>query len=177
LKTGRNEPGHPERGFRYIKNLGPEINSEGRDHEPSISDDGLSLYFRSAGQGYRATREKKGELFGNRLPINLRGTISPDELTLYWAEDLRDSDNHDIWVSTRERINDRAGRPVRFDNFLSLGAPVNTELSEYSPCVTAEWPARGSSLYFMRATDKWVTKIYRAAWHPAADTTSIDVDD
>ena len=105
-------------------NLGPAVNAPfSWQGEPSISADGLSLYFvsnRLGGSGdsdlWVATRPTTDDDWG--LPINLGSTvnsiakdenpcISADGLELYFASNRSGSyGGHDIWVTRRPTKND-----------------------------------------------------------------------
>ena len=89
-------------------NLGSPANSQYSYWEPSISSDGLSLYF---SDGHSA-------MFGNRLPGGLGG-------------------QGDIWMITRETIQDAWGAPV------NIGPAVNSEHAIH-PSISTD----GLSLYF-----------------------------
>ena len=99
--TIEDEWGEPE-------NLGSPANTQYSYWEPSISSDGLSLYF---SDGHSA-------LFGNRLPGGLGG-------------------QGDIWMITRETIQDAWGAPV------NIGPAVNSEHAIH-PSISTD----GLSLYF-----------------------------
>jgi len=141
-------------------NLGPTVNSPAGDKAPSISADGLSLYFssgRSGGCGgqdlWVTTRKTKSAPWGE--PVNLGPTvnsaanehapsISADDLTLYFAEQPDKlerpggSGNGDIWVTTRKTKRDPWGTPV------NLGPTVNSSAWDASPSISND----GLSLYF-----------------------------
>ena len=137
-------------------NLGSTVNSSAHDFAPSISADGLSLYFtslRPGGYGDRdiwvATRETKGDDWGP--PVNLGPTvnsssrevypsISSDGLMLFFASNrpVRYGGS-DLWVTTRATVTDPWGTPV------NLGPTVNSSSNENSPSISAD----GSTLFFM----------------------------
>jgi hypothetical protein len=131
------------------ENLGPAVNSSAWDGEPSISSDGLSLYFgsqRSGGYGgadiWVTTRATVSDPWGQA--VNLGPTIntpfddvdvciSVDGLSLY-IDSFREGGygSTDIWVSKRETLSDPWGEPV------NLGPTVNTSESESAPSISAD---------------------------------------
>ena len=157
-------------------NLGPTVNSPAGDKAPSLSADGLSLYFssgRPAGIGgqdlWVTTRKTRSSPWGQ--PANLGPTvnsaanehspyISADDLTLYFAEQPDQlerpggSGNGDIWVTTRKTKRDPWGTPV------NLGPTVNSSAWDQAPSISDD----GLSLYFdserggVDESAIWVTK-------------------
>ena len=127
-------------------NLGSVVNSSGQDNSPSISADGLSLYFSSnrpgavGGSGWSAmdlwvaTRETTADDWGT--PVNLGSTvnssdadymsyISIDGLSLYFSSERPGGLGiRDLWMTTRATINDDWSEPV------NLGPAVNTSSNE-----------------------------------------------
>jgi len=133
-------------------NLGAPINTEYDDVKPSISADGLTLYFGSTRPGgygnfdlWMTTRATITDDWGE--PVNLGETVnSPaDEafcyittngLELYFNEfgvprpgGYGDSD---IWISKRATIDDPWGEPE------NLGETVNSPDYESCPCVSSD---------------------------------------
>jgi len=141
-------------------NLGPTVNSPSIDVTPSISNNGLELYFasnRSGGYGagdlYVSTRVTTDSDWGT--PMNLGPTInnssadycpfiSSDGFALFFSSDnlgpFRPGGlgRSDIWVTMRTRVFDSWGPPV------NLGATVNSSAVDYAPSISAD----GSTLYF-----------------------------
>jgi len=139
-------------------NLGPTINSPAGDKGPSISADGLSLYFNSARSGghggqdlWVTTRKTKSAPWGE--PVNLGLTvntpanenapsISTDELTLYFTVWFSESpggwDKCDLWLTTRKTKSAPWGKPV------NLGPTVNSPAYDGSPYTSED----GLLLYF-----------------------------
>ena len=134
-------------------NLGPAVNSAETEYTPTISSDGLSLYFMSdLGNTiglYVTARKTKDDPWGPALdlghPVNTITAqsgpfISPDGLSLFhsvrgWLTD--------IYVSKRPTPNDAWGSP---DAFNPVNSPGNAEYR-----LTY---ARGdSTLYFARANE------------------------
>ncbi|NQV33989.1 MAG: PD40 domain-containing protein, partial [Phycisphaeraceae bacterium] len=138
--------------------LGPTVNSSADDYSPSISADGLSLYFtsgRSGGSGnydlWVTTRQTIHDPWGT--PVNLGPTvnssvfdlfpgISVDGLALFFTSFASDGSGGygqtDIMVTTRATTNDDWGEPV------NLGSTVNSSTWEDYPNVSAD----GSTLFF-----------------------------
>ena len=140
-------------------NLGPPVNSSVGDYGPSVSADGLSIYFaskRSDGYGsndlWLATRPTTNDPWGE--PANLGPTvntehreqhpeISADGLELFFFSDRPGGYGvRDIWVSTRETKDDDWGSPV------NLGPLVNSLADEISPSTSSD----GLELYFSDRT-------------------------
>ncbi len=142
-------------------NLGPTVNSAYTDGHPSITDDGLELYFsgnydgtaRPGGLGgsdiWVTTRATEDDAWG--VPIHLgpmvnstsfdgEPDISPDGLTLFFASDRPGGlGSWDVWMTTRTSRSDPWARPV------NLGPPVNSSSTDPTPAISED----GSCLYFM----------------------------
>ncbi len=137
-------------------NLGPTVNSSAGEWAPSISADGLELFFLSGpGRGgygsydlWVTTRATKEDDWGN--PVNLGSTvnssswdgdpdISADGLSLYFGS-MRPGGvgRLDIWVTTRATTDDPWGTPV------NLGPTVNSSAADYCPEISAD----GRTLFF-----------------------------
>ncbi|MGB2862098.1 MAG: LamG-like jellyroll fold domain-containing protein [Sedimentisphaerales bacterium] len=136
-------------------NLGPTVNSSSREAAPSISADGLELFFnsnRSGGHGdvdiWVTTRTTTSDPWAE--PVNLgpglnssskdgSADISADGLMLFFRS-LKPGTYGlaDIWFSKRATVKDDWDMPVH------PGPPVNTTARESSPSVSAD----GSILYF-----------------------------
>ena len=125
-------------------NLGPAVNGPAPDVFPSISSDGLTLYFYSLRSGngdiFVATRTSVDEPFGPAEnigpPINTpdqdEGTphISSDGKILFFT--ARWTDTWDIWMSRRTSPDGLWGEPV------NLGPPVSTAGGESGPSMTSD---------------------------------------
>ncbi len=140
--------------WRPAVNLGPIVNSSPWDLEPSISADGLSLFFTSfrlGGYGntdiWVTTRETTNDRWGP--PVNLGPnvnssryewgpSISFDNLILIFESDPGGVGTNDLWFTTRRTKNDTWGRPV------NLGPNVNSSYLEFDPCLSMD----GLCLYF-----------------------------
>ena len=136
-------------------NLGPTVNSSAADHNPSISADGLELYFssyRPGGSGdtdlWVTTRETTDDPWGEAVnlgpTINSSGndggpSISPDGCTLVFNSSRSGGyGSLDIWVTRRATRSDDWGPP------LNLGPPVNSSAQEISPNISFD----GLHLFF-----------------------------
>jgi len=167
--------------FGTPTNLGPPVNSAYSERGPSISVDGLELYFfdypnpRPGGYGdwdmWVTTRATKDDPWGE--PINLGPTvnsssreanpnISTDGLSLYFNSSRPGGyggddpyGGMDLWVTTRPTISDPWGTPA------NLGPTVNSSsYREASPSISAD----GRSLFYNSSRsggsggqDIWVT--------------------
>jgi len=180
-------PAQPPFEFGTPVNLGPNVNTSDDEGHPSISADGLSLYFHSnrpVGYGdydlYVATRESTDSDWG--LAVNLgwmvnraysEGTpcISADGLELYFNSDrLGGYGLFDIWVTTRATLSSPWGPPVH------LGLNVNSSGNDFHPNISSD----GLSLYFTsdrladQRSDLWVTTraTLSGPWGPAVNLGS-----
>jgi len=126
--------------------LGPTINTLGSDGTPSISADGLSLYFSSNRPGgfgswdvWVTTRATLDDDWG--APINLGATInsaseewgpsiSADGLELYFTSNQYGS--YDLWVTSRATADDNWAPRVK------LGPAPNTSANESFPSISAD---------------------------------------
>ncbi|MHC4072140.1 MAG: M56 family metallopeptidase [Planctomycetota bacterium] len=142
--------------FGTPTNLGPIVNSSAGDASPSISADGLELYFssnRSGGSGdydlWVTTRDTKDDEWDP--PMNLGPTvntsdvdrcpsISADGLSLFFGSRNRagGAGHDDVWVTTRDTKDDPWGAPV------NLGPTVNGPSAECDPSISSD----GLSLFF-----------------------------
>jgi len=130
-------------------NLGPTINCPTVDGNPSISADGLSLFFdsdRPGGSGGRdiwlSTRQTKNDPWGeptnlgsvvNSSSYDAQSSISVDGLSLFFISDRSGGyGGRDIWLTTRETINDPWGEPV------NLGSMVNCSVRDNSPSISTD---------------------------------------
>jgi len=157
--------------FGTPTNLGPTVNSPARDLKPSVSADGLSLFFTSTRPGglggmdiWVTARETTDDDWGE--PVNLgspvnstaweTSCISHDGLSLYLSSTRsRGSNaNADIWVTTRDTIQSE------WDTLTNLGPTVNSSVDQCYLSIAAD----ELSLYFSSnrsggygAYDLWVT--------------------
>jgi hypothetical protein len=151
--------------FGEPTNLGPTINSSVREQTPSISADGLELYFRStrAGGGFDiwvTTRATTDDPWGTPVSLGPKvnrspwvwdscPSISADGLSLFFvSERFGGEGGLDIWVTTRPTKDESWAEPV------NLGPTVNSSSGDFSPSISAD----GLSLYFASGSgDLWVT--------------------
>ncbi|MFC1636023.1 hypothetical protein ACFL5Z_14375 [Planctomycetota bacterium] len=143
--------------FGEPTNLGPTVNSSRDEYDPSISTDGLSLYFMTVyppgGSGssdlYVARRETIDEDWDtavnlgpivNSSAFEYGPDISCDGLSLYFNAWIP-GDDVDVFVTRRTTTDDPWGPPI------NLGPPVNTSANESAPHISDD----GLALYF----DDW----------------------
>jgi len=141
-KTSNHDWGEPA-------NLGPAVNSSAPENDPSISTDGLSLYFRSNRPGgyggqdiWIATRATTNDDWGtpvslgpvvNSLSDEWIPKISVDGLSLFFGSNRPGGlGDFDIWVTTRRTTNEDWEKPV------NLGPPVNSSSFERAPSISAD---------------------------------------
>ncbi|MHC4243258.1 MAG: LamG-like jellyroll fold domain-containing protein [Planctomycetota bacterium] len=127
----------------------PNVNSSASDENPTISADGLSLYYcslRPGGYGNYdllvVTRATTHDDWG--IPVNLGPTVnssshdyspdvSADGLRLYFASDRPGGyGSHDLWVTSRATTKDDWGAPV------NLGSTVNNSTGEGCPAISTD---------------------------------------
>jgi hypothetical protein len=138
--------------FGTPENLGPTVNSSSGEGSPSISADGLELYFGSLRGGgsdlWVTKRESTDDDWGE--PVNLGSTvnnsaawdseasISADGLELYFASDRAGgTGGYDLWLTRRATTSDPWGEAV------NLGPNINTSVDDTDICISAD----GLSLY------------------------------
>jgi Tol biopolymer transport system component len=163
--------------FGEPTNLGPGLNTPFADCGPSISADGLTLYFSNAywnpnpagfggGDIWMATRSAPDQPWASftnlGAPISTaynEGTpsISSDGLSLFFGSDrVGGRGRQDLWVSTRPTIY------AAWDTPQNLGPVVNTTERDGMPCISQD----GLTLYFaslyrpggMGDRDLWLTR-------------------
>jgi len=151
-------------------NLGDGVNSPAYEMMPSISPDGLELYFSDHQAPFRPGGYGNGDLWVTRRltrdapwqePVNLgprvnsggadkRIHISADGLLLLF--DSRREGGYggtDIYMTQRKTLKDPWGETV------NLGPVVNTPDSEFNPGISPD----GRMLYFVRNNDIWQAPI------------------
>jgi hypothetical protein len=127
------------------QNLGATINTAFHDTEPSISQDGLELYFssnRPGGYGewniWVTTRNtiddpwQEPTNLGQTVNSGMAGTpnISCDGLVLFFSSSRPGGYGEtDIWLTRRKSKNEPWGEPV------NLGPPVNDLNAQWAPCI------------------------------------------
>ena len=141
--------------FGAPTNLGPTINTSFGDGSPSISTDGLSLFFdsnRSGGSGnwdiWVSTRLAIVDDWG--APKNLgpqintsnndaQPNISADGLSLFFVSNRAGgSGGLDLWLATRQTIDDSWGNPM------NLGSSINSPSKDIQPTLSVD----GLTLFF-----------------------------
>ena len=157
--------------FGIPTNLGPNVNSSSYDGVPSVTGDGLSLYFgsnRSEGHGdwdlWVSTRATVSDLWDNAVNLgpSVNGphqdsnpSVSADGLSLLFNSPRPGGHGGvDIWVTMRAIVSDPWGEPVNLD------PPVNSSSFDGDACFSDD----GLSLYFTSDRpsgsgnrDLWVT--------------------
>ena len=136
----RQSPNDP---WRNKTNLGEHINSSAPDVFPSISADGLSLYFAQGTTNsstiWVTTRTTLEDPWGPATKLgsainkgSASGTpaISADGLSLYFSR--KEAGNIDLYVSTRSTAADEWGEAV------PLPSHINTQYDEIDPFVTPD---------------------------------------
>jgi hypothetical protein len=124
-------------------NLGPNVNSSASDTEPSISGDGLELYFGHWDDSILrvCTRLSKDAPWSSPAEIGppvgagdaWAADISADGLSLYFTSTRASGyGQFDIWVATRPTINDDWGEPT------NLGPNVNSNAKDWSPSISTD---------------------------------------
>ena len=141
--------------FGTPTNLGPQVNSSVWDGCPSISADGLSLYFASdlpGGYGFDdlwlTTRETTDEPWGepvhlgpqvNSTSSDVAPSISADGLSLYFTSNRPGGyGENDLYVTKRATTDEDWGTPV------NLGPIVNSSATDFFPNISFD----GLSLFF-----------------------------
>ena len=170
-------------------NLGPLVNSTACENSPSVSSDGLELFFcdgvwgmgfpnRPGGYGDADlwVTKRPSQESGWGQPVNLGPVvnspfydgepfISSDGLSLYFTSNRPGGfGGADMYVATRATKEDEWGAPV------NLGPIVNSAGSEGSPCISTD----GRVLFLARALvggnnfDLWMTtrRTQTDAWGP-----------
>jgi hypothetical protein len=147
----------PSGPFGPPQNLGAGVNSSQSDRWPSISSDGLELYFTrtisddiGGAEIYVAKRDDPAGPFSTavRLPSSINtGTtvsapaISSDGLTLFFSASRPGGyGNYDIWASTRP------SRDAEWGEAINLGPEVNGQQFEWKPSLSSDQ----TTLYFTR---------------------------
>jgi len=143
----------PDDLWQTPENLGSSINTSAHECDPSLSIDGLSLFFdsdRSGGRGSQdlwfATRASISDSWNtptnlgsniNSSAVDAFPSLSADGLTLFFMSDR--TGDYDLWMTRRTSIDDAWG-PAQ-----NLGPAVNTGDVEACPTISFD----GNVLYFM----------------------------
>ena len=143
------EPVRADFTFGETTNIGAPVNTAYDEEMPSISADGLELYFQSRRPGgyclfdlWVAKRESLDDPWGepaNLGPLvnsgdsNWSHGISADGLELYFeANRPGNYGGVDLWVAVRETIDEPWGEPV------NLGPVVNSSVNDACPNISAD---------------------------------------
>ncbi|MBE0649096.1 MAG: PD40 domain-containing protein [Bacteroidales bacterium] len=128
------------------RNLGPTVNSETWDSQPSFSSDGRTLYFASKRGGGKGSSDIwKSELLPNgdwTHPVNLGDSVNTpkeeqnpfihsDDQTLYFASNGHQGMGGLDLFYTRKELDGSWGKPV------NLGFPINTYADEITLIVNS----------------------------------------
>jgi len=176
-------------------NLGPTVNSSADDYTPSISSDGLTLYFTSgrAQGGYglydlwATTRATIHDSWGtpenlgptvNTSAYELDPCISADGRILFFTIGMNNCGSRcghggtEIWMTRRATTDDEWGEPV------NLGPTINSSAFEDYPNVSAD----GSTLFFRHSLSSRAIggDIWQAPIIPIVDFNGdeiVDIDD
>ena len=158
----------PDAVWEEAINLGSAINHAGADQSPSLSPDGLILYFSSERMGgfghmdlWMSQRPSHDAEWGE--PVNLGAAvntpdsqsdpeISADGLTLVFASFVNGRDSpHILWIASRSALDEPVGHRR------SWGEPLDRWTSAGSPTITDD----GRQLFFhsnyqgSRSWDLW----------------------
>jgi hypothetical protein len=161
-------------------NLGPPVNSQYNEVYPSLSADGLRLYFSDLWSGFNSSPDRPGGLGGHDIwmstrpsrtapwttpvnigtPINtsqheLSPMIAGDDLTLFFASSRLGGPTYDLWISRRTNVQDSWGQPIRLDT------NINTTAEEFDCCLAPD-----GLMFFVESDrpdgfgggDLWMTK-------------------
>jgi Tol biopolymer transport system component len=160
---------HADLALGALTNLGPRVNSQSNDCMPSISSDGLELYFASdrpgGSGGYDLWVAKRESINDNWFtPVNLGmvvnsgnydiwPSISAGGLTLYFCSSRPGGyGGEDIWVTTRASRDDNWSAPV------NLSPAINSSSRDRAPVISAD----GLELFFASTRygnyDLWVAR-------------------
>ena len=170
-RTTTNDPWGP------VVNLGPKVNSSSADGGPSISADGLELYFNS----WRPGGYGKGDIYVIRRattnepwtdPENLGPLVntpfedcmpclSADGLLLFFCDNFQASaqprpggyGGSDLWMTSRATLSSAWQAPM------NLGPRVNRSIHEIIPIFTADATALIFTTNFDGAWDNWQAPI------------------
>jgi len=174
------------------RNLGPNVNSSSADAAPTISVDGLTLYFASSRPGGLSTddfwvvrRQTVDDDWGPAenlgLPISSpydewTSEITADGLMFVFSDAFIPRPdglgNSDIYMSRRSSIYEPWGEPT------NLGAPINSPSYDWGVSISAD----GSTIYFNsnRPGGQGDHDIWQAPIEPVVDLNGdgiVDADD
>lgn len=129
--------------FGNPENLGSSVNSSADEGSPSISADGLELFFDRAPEGhiFVATRPSTSSQFGEPTAIDLGRRdccdgfpdISADGLELYFCSDRPGgSGGDDLWIATRATQSSAFAAPT------NLGPILNSSANDCEPSISTD---------------------------------------
>ncbi|HEU4382141.1 MAG TPA: hypothetical protein VFR85_01460 [Anaeromyxobacteraceae bacterium] len=154
-------------------NLGPTINTSASDINPTLSPDGLALYFASTRTGglggndlWVSRRASPDDPWGapvNLAVLNTTGAdtapaFSVDGHSLFFVSDRPGNGLNDIWVTRRADKDDDFG----WEEPVHLGPEVNTEAVESGPEFLRTVEEGPTSLYFVRQPAGGLFQIWAA---------------
>jgi Tol biopolymer transport system component len=140
-------------------NLGETVNSGSNDQDPTISADGLTLYFdRGQTTLYEARRDsitmpwdtaKVVESSLNSEGNDCHPYITPDGLSIWFCSNRAGGYGAmDIYVATRASLDSPWGEPV------NAGDVINSPYGNYAPCLSAD----GLTLYYDESANIRIAK-------------------
>jgi hypothetical protein len=169
-------------------NLGAPVNSIDFEYNPTISSDGLELYFAFGPDGDQleprlavTTRETIGGPWGvpvdlgpeiNNWPCQDTPWISSDGLVLmftdcWWSEPRPGGlGETDIWFTRR------SSKEAEWTTPLNLGNPINSAFNEDFPMISSD----GSSLYFSSSRFNFINYDYDIYMAPILPVVDFDSD-
>ncbi|MHC4508849.1 MAG: hypothetical protein ACYTAO_07820, partial [Planctomycetota bacterium] len=170
-------------------NLGELVNSPAAEWRPSVSADGLTLFFesnRAGGYGdydlYFTTRPTVSAPWGpaenlgptvNHERLDRNPSISADGLTLFFTSDRPGGyGSQDIWMTRRPTTGDPWTEPV------NLGPRINSSAAEGEPSISAD----GRTLYFSDWPDARPggvgnNDLWQASMEPVVDLNGDEIVD
>ena len=170
--THRNEKGEP---FGEPRPLA--LNTAADESSPTISSDGLLLYFLSNRGGslggydiWLAWRSSDDEEFGAVEPLGQPISSPQDEWAPFLSLDgstlfFGRGDPADLWMARRTSPDAPFSVPTL------LGPAVSSVASEYAASVTSDWPSTGAKLYFISCRGA-SCDIWEATWTIVLDELS-----
>jgi hypothetical protein len=158
---------NPKDDFGWAKpvNLGPFVNTAadegGPAYVPVSHGKGAELYFSRAGILYRTLITRTGEVLEPASTMTELGgavgevTVRRDgREMLFWSTRAGGEGGSDIWVSTRESLEDPWSTPR------SLGRPVSTTGGELTPSLSHD----GNTLYFAGSATRGQSLGFQDVW-------------
>jgi Tol biopolymer transport system component len=153
-----------------VVNLGPAINTPGDEYHPSLTEDGLTMYFSgfwfprkgSIGQSDIWVTKRRSLSDPWEVPTNLGANINSGYLDrdpfiaadgsfLLFCSRRPGGYNDDIWIAERTAINSSFGRPI------PISSPVNDFGDDGCPFLSSDQ----STLYFLSSRDDGNYRIWQ----------------